>query len=160
MEPSDIQNTLTIHAQQLEWSVPYQASVNDRLFDWEIVPPLANCVTSVRWLLYNTLCKNQKKIVLPFARVWSLPKHILNTFPEAYIDTSSLLQAGDVLFFKHHKFKKQKISHVWIAINENDIFHMRRTSNWTIQRIEDILIDYCLPDEETLRTNSDTRASK
>lgn len=84
-----------------------------------------NCVTALRKVLYDTL-----NILLPPCYIWNLPKLLIEHYNYNEVTTNKI-QNWDVIFLS--KPPKERISHVVLWLDQEQIFHSCRSRNTVIE---------------------------
>ncbi|MCX6825290.1 MAG: NlpC/P60 family protein [candidate division SR1 bacterium] len=97
-------------------------------------PLQMNCVIALRKVLYDTL-----DIRLPPCYVWNLPNLLVHSYKYNKITTDNI-QNGDILLLR--KLSKDRISHVVLGLDQNEVFHSCRSKNTVIELFDCLNEEY------------------
>jgi len=159
-DATQYQDSIVSQAQKLVWNCKFKKYVD---LDADLLeqPKLANCVSSVRRVLYNSLW-DDSWFLLPFSWIGGLPQKALQYNTDVHLFSTEKPEIWDIIFFQNKKYADtdRLITHMWMFISHNQVFHCRRIKNAIIEDVDEILDFYSTVGSETLVKSADERSLK
>ncbi|MBI95986.1 hypothetical protein CL656_02465 [bacterium] len=118
----------------------------------ELAPEIADCVTSIRWILKHSYIGNYSNLLASQnLRIGSIPKVLIQSQEIQIIQSP---QNGDLLFCGN---ETRAISHLAMYINQKH-FHVQQDNLSHFDDIEEITSKYKIPSLNELETYTDHRS--